>query len=413
MAATAPNIILILCDELRADALGCLGSTIVQTPHLDRLAAEGTLFTQCMITQPTCTPSRASILTGCYPSTLRTRMVGCDTPDDPRFLPRVLAQHGYHTASIGKIHLVPQRDEPATIAQRLTTGDHTYYGFQEIDLVNGHGDGCFGPQYSAWLQAKVPDWAERLQQRRPYAQGVNTCTWELPPEVHSSQYIADRAVDFLARPHDQPFFLHVSFPDPHYPFTVPEPYASRYRPEDMPPPIPPVTESEGMPPLHTQVYQRQGGAITRPDGRPTDRIIGTPPHDYARYTPADWQQVKAIYYGMVTLLDDCIGRVLHAVDANGLRDNTVVVFLSDHGDYLGDHGFYGKGLPYDSVLRVPLIWRGTGYCRRANRSAVLNPRWTSRPHSWMLPLQPNRKACRASPAGTCCAVKQSIAGPPR
>ena len=99
------NSTLIFCDELRADALGCFGNDIVQTPNINRMAQKGTVFTQCMVTQPTCTPCRASILTGCYPSALHSRMVGCVTPDDPRFLPRVFAGHGYRTASIGQIHL--------------------------------------------------------------------------------------------------------------------------------------------------------------------------------------------------------------------------------------------------------------------------------------------------------------------
>jgi arylsulfatase len=355
-----PNIIMILCDELRADALGCYGNTIIDTPNIDRLATMGTRFDQCMVTQPTCTPSRASILTGCYPSAIRSRMVGCYTPDDTRFLPRILSENGYRTASIGKLHLVPQGAEPDVIASRLESEDGTYYGFREIDLVNGHGDRCFGPQYSKWLNERVPDLAERLERKQPYPDGVNTYTWELPEEVHSSHYIADRTIEFLEQADKQPFFLHVSFPDPHYPFTVPEPYASQYNPDDMPPPIHPINEEDDMPPLHTQVYRRQNTADIHPDGRPVDRVIGTPPHVYSDYTVEDWQQVKAIYYGMVALLDDCIGRILNTIDQLDLMDNTIIVFLSDHGDYLGDHGFYGKGLPYDSVLRVPVIWAGSG-----------------------------------------------------
>lgn len=354
-----PNIIMILCDELRADALGCYGNSIVNTPNIDRLATMGTRFDQCMVTQPTCTPSRASILTGCYPSAIRSRMVGCYTPDDSRFLPRILSQNGYHTVSIGKLHLVPQSAEPDHINECMNSGDGTYYGFQEIDLVNGHGDKCFGPQYTQWLNERVPDLTEQLERKQPYPYGVNTYPWELPEEVHSSNYIADRTVAFLEQNHEQPFFLHVSFPDPHYPFTVPEPYASRYNPADMPAPIPPVNESDNMPPLHTQVYQRQNTANIHPDGRPVDRVIGTPPHIYSDYTVEDWQQVKSIYYGMVSLADHAIGQIIDAIDRQNLHEDTVIVFLSDHGDYLGDHGFYGKGLPYDSVLRVPMIWAGT------------------------------------------------------
>ena len=358
--AERPNIIMILCDELRADALGCYGNSIIHTPNIDRLATMGTRFSQCMITQPTCTPSRASILTGCYPSAIRSRMVGCYTPDDDRFLPRILSENGYRTASIGKLHLIPQRAEVDAVATCLESDEGTYFGFQEVDLVNGHGDGCFGSQYSQWLHERVPDIDERLEKKKAYPHGINTYSWELPQEVHSSHYIADRTVEFLDQEHEKPFFLHVSFPDPHYPFTVPEPYASLYHPDDMPAPIPPVNESNNMPPLHTQVYQRQNTANIRADGKPVDRIIGTPPHIYSDYSVKNWQQVKSTYYGMVTLADHCIGRILDAIDRLNLNENTIIVFLSDHGDYLGDHGFYGKGLAYDSVLRVPMIWAGQG-----------------------------------------------------
>ena len=355
-----PNILMILSDELRADALGCFGNPVVATPAIDRLAREGTRFDQCMVTQPTCTPSRASILSGCYPSTLRSRMVGCYTPDDPRFLPRVLAAHGYRTASIGKLHMVPQSAEPEHLKGVMASGDGSYYGFQEVDLVNGHGDGCFGPRYTPWLLERVPDAAERRKQRRPYPHGVDAFHSFLTPEVHSSRYLAEQTEAFLDSVDERPFFLHLSFADPHYPFTVPEPYASRYDPAAMPPPIPPITESRGMPALHEDVYYRRSTTLSGPGGAPVDRVIGTPPHDYSRYGTTDWQQVKAIYYGMVSILDDGVARVVAALESRGLRDDTVVVFVSDHGDYLGDHGYYGKGLAYDGVLRTPMIFAGPG-----------------------------------------------------
>ena len=357
--AEQPNIIMILCDELRADALGCYGNSIVQTPNIDSLATDGTRFSQCFVTQPTCTPSRASILTGCYPSALRSRMVGCHTPDDPRFLPRVLSDQGYRSASIGKLHLVPQAAEPDIVARRLASDEATYYGFQEVDLVNGHGSRCFGNRYSAWLREAVPDLETRLANVRPYESGINCWRWNLPERAHSSHYVADRAIEFLESATEGPFFLHISFPDPHYPFTVPDAWARLYEPADMPPPIPAITESVDMPELHERAYR--GARARSSDGqRPRDHVIGTPPHDYAALATEDWQQVKALYYGMVSLVDHSVGRIIEAVDRLGRRDDTVILFLSDHGDYLGDHGMYGKGLPYESALRTPLIARGPG-----------------------------------------------------
>ena len=371
LADSNKNVLLIFCDELRADALGCFDNDIVRTPNIDCLAQEGTVFEQCMVTQPTCTPCRASVLTGLYPSALRSRMVGCRTPDDPRFLPRIFSSRGYRSASIGKIHLVPQGWEPDAIEEsRTNDGDYDYYGFRKIDLVNGHGDNCFGPKYTKWLLDRVPDAKGLKKRRRSYPHGVrNTYTWELPPEVHSSNYIGEQTVRFLKSACDQSFFLHVSFPDPHHPFTAPVPYACMYEPEDMPPPIPPVTESSGALPLQRETYfggtapwsEREAGS---------DRVIGTPPANYSQYTTEDWQQVKAIYYGMISLVDENVGRILAALKETGLDENTVVVFVSDHGDYLGDHGFYGKGFHYDSVIRAPLIFRGPGIQRGQGIGAI-------------------------------------------
>jgi arylsulfatase A-like enzyme len=356
-----PNFLLILSDQLRADALGCYGNAIVQTPNLDRLAQSGVVYEQCIVTQPTCTPSRASILTGCYPSALRTRMVGCRTPDDPRFVTHALAQAGYHTASIGKIHLRPQAEEPAAIAAtRDADGIYNYYGFQEIELVNGHGDKCFGPSYTPWLEAQMTG-AIRAEQRQPrrYAHGTqDTYAYDLPLAVHPTTYIGDRAVDFLKRTGDEPFFLHVSFPDPHQPFCVPEPYADMYRAEEMPPPLPPL-DIATLPPWYGEAYTGKGSpCVLDPPGARVDRVTGTKPDNYQRYTVADFQQTKAIYYGMISLLDDAIGRILHTLHETGLDRNTVVLFMADHGEYLGDYGLTGKGLLFDCALRVPLLIAG-------------------------------------------------------
>lgn len=348
---------------MRADALSCFGSTTIHTPNLDRLAHGGVRMNQCMIPQPTCTPCRASLLTGCYPSAVRSRMVGCRTPDDGRFLPRVLRSAGYRTASIGKIHLIPQRWEPqAVLATRQGDGRYDYYGFEHVDLVNGHGDDCFGPDYTPWLHRHVPDLDERRRRREPLC-GVPCCyRWPLPPQVHSSQYIAGRSVAYLhaAAASGEPFFLHCSFPDPHHPFTVPEPYQSMFDPAAMPAPLPPITQSRDPSPIGIEAYRGDDTPLHAADGSCTDRIIGTPPHDYRDFTTDDWRVIRAITAGMVAQLDDCIGRILAALDATGLAENTVVAFASDHGDYLGDYGMYGKGLHYDCVIRTPLILRGPG-----------------------------------------------------
>jgi len=332
-----PNILLICGDEMRGDAMGYAGNPFVKTPNLDRLAGEGAMWKRCFATQPTCTPSRASFLTGCHSSVLRSRMVGCWTPDDPRFLAHSFHAAGYHTASIGKIHLVPQRDEVEWMQRRMHADGH-YFGFREVDLVNGHGDNCFGPGYSPWLEERCPDWNERRHSRRPLREGLKPCyEWSLTPETHSGNYLVEKTMEFFGRPHDKPFFLKVSFADPHHPFTVPESYRRMYDPRKMPPP--------------------KTGAIGNGATQPS--LIGTK-SDCEDYSTEDWQVIKATYYGMITQLDAQVGEILASLEERGLAEETIVVFLSDHGDYLGDHQMYGKGHCYEGDTRVPLIVRGPG-----------------------------------------------------
>lgn len=352
MASERPNILMIFADHLRADALGCMGNNVARTPKLDALAARGSLFTNCCVTQPTCTPSRASVLTGRMPSVLRTRMVGCSMPSDEITLPSLLSRNGYRTMSIGKIHLRPQRAETEYV-RSLPEGD-SYYGFGEVDLVDGHGDACMGNKYTPWLNERFPGWSKKERVACPELR--DTYESRVPLEGWSSKYIAESAERFLRSEEavKKPFFLHVSFPDPHpvrLSFTVPPPYDHMFDNAPIPPPLPPYSKDSGM----SEVYEaaRYGRLDT-----PSDYPVGTATADYSKYTPEEWQLLRSRYYGMVALLDESIGKILAALDDSGLTDNTVIVFLSDHGDYLGDHGLHGKGFMLGSALRVPMIWAG-------------------------------------------------------
>ena len=264
---------------------GCFGNSIVETPNIDQLAQSRcsllTMFRHPahLYPQPRLNLNRLLSLGSAI---AHGRLLYARRSNDS-CLGRWRLK-GYRTASIGKMHLVPQAAEPEVLAQALASDDGTYYGFQEVDLVNGHGSRCFGNRYTSWLRERVPDLDERQAKPMPYAKGVNCWRWNLPEEVHSSHYIAERAIDFLETAADAPFFLHVSFPDPHYPFTLPQPWASLYNPAEMPPPIPPVSESVDMPELHERVY-RGPQAPASDSGRPRDRVIGTPPHNYAKYGP--------------------------------------------------------------------------------------------------------------------------------
>ena len=231
-----------------------------------------------------------------------------------------------------------------------------YFGFAEVDLVNGHGDGCFGSDYEAYaadLGVELRSFRGGQQaQDRQLSPVLGPYRFRLPAELHSSQYIADRTIEMLeaARHDETPLFAHVSFPDPHHPFTVPEPWDAAYDPATVPAPIP--HGGTHMPSWYDSIY--------RGEGTQTNRITGTPPLDYSRIDDATWRAVRASYYGMTTCLDHHVGRILDQLEESGLAESTIVCFVADHGEYLGDHGFVGKGMHFDSALRVPLLVRGPG-----------------------------------------------------
>nr|MDA3963070.1 sulfatase-like hydrolase/transferase [Planctomycetota bacterium] len=343
-----PDLVLICADQLRADHLSCYGGH-VPTPHLDALAARGVRFADCHVPSPTCTPCRASFLSGCFPAAVRARMVGCVVGDDPRFLPHVLHAAGYHTASIGKIHFAPQSDEAERVALALARDGH-YHGLREVDLVNGHGADCHGPGYTPWRDAIRAAQPESCRERRPLPGVPRSHVYPDPAAAHAGNYLVERARAFFARDHATPSTLLLSFHDPHLPFTVPAPWDTHFAPADMPQRLR-AEDCSGLTP----------DQLAALDGRwERDRMIGTPPFPYRTLDDAAWRQAAAIYAGMVAQLDAQVGAVLAALEASGRAERTVVAFIADHGEHLGDHGLCGKGFHFNEVTRVPCLLAGPG-----------------------------------------------------
>mgnify|MGYP002408794030 FL=1 len=306
MSSQRLNVMLIFSDHLRADMLGCFGNSLIKTPNIDQLSKCGAQFNQCMVTQPTCTPSRASILTGRYPSAIRTRMVGCSMPKEEMTIAEILRKNGYKTASIGKMHLVPQFTEQQAINDTVTSHNndgsknhYDYYGFEEIDLVDGHGYRCIGDNYTQWLNEQVPDWQRLISKAERYKDGTkDTLVYPLPERVHSSNYIGDKVVEFIEKQDETPFFLHVSFPDPHPPYSVPEPYASMYHPEDIEDPILPVTKSKGLNSRFEDVYfGKKNNRMVTVTGKMCDCPLGTNYDDYSQY---DRSAFSLLWNGVVS-----------------------------------------------------------------------------------------------------------------
>lgn len=356
------NILIFCVDEMRADHLGCAGNRVVRTPNLDRLAADGTLFTRSYCNNPICMPARSTMFTGLLPRDHGVRINGQALRRDLPTLPGILAQAGYRTHAVGKLHLTPwvpqvEPPDPARCPEcmsywqrgELAKMPTPYYGFQTVDLVGGHTAYAYG-DYIDWLRQHGGD-PEDLQPHRgkPTRHGAPSCyTMALSPELHYNRFIADRTIAHMeaAAAASEPFFLWCSFPDPHCPVAPPEPYASMYRSSRVALPHRRKGEVAGLPPWYADVLSGK----LKPNGV-----------DSSGVTDAQWREIIAGTYGMISHIDAEIGRVLGALAVTGLDEDTVVVFLSDHGDMMGDHGLLWKAYyTFDGCIRIPTIVRSPG-----------------------------------------------------
>ncbi len=321
MPDTRPNILWYCTDQQRFDTIGALGNPHVQTATVDRLVSEGSAFTHAYCQSPICTPSRSSFLTGMYPSRVHNTRNGNESfPDFPPVLSRLLADRGYECGLVGKFHLqsAGRRSEP-----RIDDG-YSYWKFSHAprdDWAEGH-------DYAEWVRARGGDLDElRASEDR------------VPPELHQTTWASDRAIEFIQRERDRPWLLSVNIYDPHPPFIPPRVYRERFDANAMPGPH--FRESDLAQQARLARIDFQGTAE-----RPEER---------------DAKAIQAAYYAMIALIDDQLDRILDAIDATGQRESTVVIFTSDHGESLGDHGLLQKGCRfYEGLVRVPLIFRGPG-----------------------------------------------------
>lgn len=339
MATDRPNILFLMTDQQRADALGCAGGAM-STPHLDALAARGVRFAQCFTPSPVCMSARLTLATGRYPHTtgLWDNDGGYNAPPNTPTWMRAVRDAGYRTSLFGKTHLyahhpeVDMRDqEPLLHALGLDDVDEIG-GPRASTRVMSHMTVRW--QELGWLEAYRADYAERYG-NKPHVARPSV----LPPEEYADTYVGARAVEYLsAYDRAEPWCCWVSFGGPHEPWDAPEPYHSMYAPTDMAAALPRMRDS----------HPRPRGAL--------DRRFETSP----ALSPEDVAALRADYAGNVTLIDEQIGRILGAIEARGELENTFIIFTSDHGEMNGDHGLIYKQQMLDSAVRVPLIACGPG-----------------------------------------------------
>jgi uncharacterized sulfatase len=360
------NVLLITSDQHRWDAIGCNNERL-KTPALDRLASEGIVYGRAYTTNPVCTPARVSMLTGHYPSRHGCYTIGTKLPPDYHTVPEAMSAAGCFTALIGKAHFQPCTDAPLGPTGSFEAPPHIfdfdffrdwsgpYYGFQHAELAIAHSNerNAGSMHYGLWLKEQGVD----LEDYFGTGQYTDWGAWGLPEEYHNSRWTADRTIAALERAEDadKPFFIWSSFQDPHNPCVVPQPWAEMYDPDDMPDHRYREGEFDDRPPFYRPIYENRDklGDPDLDEFKPWYCFRGIDFMD-----ERNTRELIAAYYGMVSLMDHHIGRILDHLQDAGLLDDTLIIYTTDHGDYLGNHGLWWKGLPaYEDAQRIPFIVR--------------------------------------------------------
>jgi arylsulfatase len=356
MVEVRPNILWICTDQQRYDTIGALGNAYVSTPNLDRLVEHGASFTHAYCQSPICTPSRGSFLTGMYPSRVHVNGNGNERfPDHVPLVTKMLADAGYDCGLIGKLHLAGAygRVEP-----RVADG-YRYWQYSHAP----RDDWPAGHDYAEWVRDKGYSLRELTQ--RP--EGI-------PAELHQTTWCAEKTIEFIRQHARSPWLASVNIYDPHPPFNPPQAYRDQFDPVAMPGALFRDSDLEQQTKLAAMDFQSQVKdpsaldiknpvlAVTPSSGVETAESVGA----------RDAKTLQAAYYAMIKLIDDQVGRILDALEETGQRENTVVLFMSDHGEMLGDHGLIQKGCRfYEGLVRVPLIWSWPGKFRANSRSDAL------------------------------------------
>jgi len=353
------NVLFIITDAQRADHLGCAGNPDIKTPNVDLLASEGVRFTNMYCANPMCMPNRATIFTGKYPSIHGVRCNGINlNPKIPTFT-QTLHEVGYHTCSMGKIHLnwygTPwsrkNYSHEQLIVSIYTPKDKRrpipvpYYGFEEYNLTLAHGD-AVGGNYLDWIEEKAPDYLELIKSRATKLFDQILHDSPIPEDIYHTNYVTESTTSFLKRYSegqygDKPFFLHCSFADPHHPVCPPGKYRDMYDPNKI-----------QISPTINDINKLYSHKVLR-------NYINIYPRVRLRETTeVELRKFQAYTYGVLSLIDHGVGQILAALNTLGLEKNTMVIFTSDHGDLMGDQGLLFKGpAHYQGLIKIPLIWK--------------------------------------------------------
>ena len=370
------NVLFIITDAQRADQLGSYGNTQVKTPNIDKLAEQGVRFSNYFCTNPICMPNRATLATGVYPNVHGVRSNGMNMREDIQTIPETLLKRGWHTAAIGKIHhqywMAPFKHRYTSWeglddwADRKVTSENfpePYYGYKEVEVVSGNGTILAG-HYLEWLDKNSPDLAKEMRKKvKNYDNLFSLYCDPMPEEFYSTTYVRERTINFLNRHAkgeygEKPFYLHCSFPDPHYPIYPPGSFQKMYKPEDM------------------KLPENFGDIERLKEHKFLGPLLENPPFKKAFLRESGEEEVKkiiALTYAAISYVDSSIGKILQSLKKLGYSEDTIVIFSSDHGDLMGDHGLLFKGpCPFNGVLQIPLIWKIPGITKGNTSNSLVS-----------------------------------------
>ncbi len=318
------NIVILYTDQQRFDTINAMGYKHMHTPNLDRLCAKGTGFENFYVNSPFCMPSRHSFLSGLYPSSTGTMDNGIELDEDIMLLPHYLKPYGYKTANFAKFHGQNHSDRDHRIPSKT-------YGFDEF--ICSDEPGCYDDAYIKWVEAQAPQEVENCRCSTPPISLMEhrdihprethePYIFKGPEHLTHTAFVADQTIQFLKRHKDQLFCCIAGFYAPHTPVNPPKRFLDYY----------------------LDITKLPKAILTEEERK----IWGL--------SDEHWLEVRRYYYALISHIDDQIGHIFKTFDTLNLWDNTIVIFTSDHGEYLGDHGLIQKGPPgFDCVSRVPLI----------------------------------------------------------
>ncbi len=334
------NILWFCTDQQRFDTINCYGNPYVETPNMDRLAKMGVRFNKAYTQSPVCAPSRASFLTGRYPRTCGVRQNGQDIEAGERLVTKVLSENGYTCGLSGKLHISACNQSVCKVMEPRIEDGYDYFKWSHHPAEAGSKGNWPRNDYTLWLSELGVNYTSNPLEECRYVESG------MPEQYHQTTWCVDRAMEYIKSVKDYklPWVFSVNVFDPHHPFNPPREYLERYleKLEDIPLPNYMEGELENKPVF--QAIDHEGAYATKGN------------YPYKDMTVKDHRYIRAAYWAMVDLIDVQLGRILDYLEESGQMEDTLILFHSDHGENLGDHGMYLKGpYFYENNIHVPLI----------------------------------------------------------